>query len=192
MKPKQQQESSLYYEKLSAENLAEFAQFCCGDGKWACDLNDFLRDDALKQQRSRFNTTYVFYYGEHGQPPRPVAFVALSASEVRKGDSLLRRAPYPSIPALLIGRLAVDEREQGKGLGSEIMGWIRNTARSLPIGCRFLALHVDQENEAAIRFYRREDFIEPPDVDVGHGMQLMLYDLIESEGAGDGKRSDPA
>lgn len=190
-------EPGLYHAGLSAEDLDSFADFSCGEDKWDCDLNDFLKHNALEQQTARFNKTYVFYSYDQEQSLRPVAFVALSTSEVLKEGgrglpSLLRRAPYPSIPALLIGRLAVHEREQGKGFGLEIMAWIRNMALSLPVGCRFLALHVDQKNEAAIRFYCRHRFVEVPGVNVGPGMQLMLYDLVESQEAADEETNDPA
>ncbi len=185
MEQNQTQQPILYYARLTPEHLARFAAFCCGDDKWDCDLNDFLRDDALREGDARLSVTYVFY-DEHEQP---VAYVALSTGQIqnqeasKKSPPLLHDAPYPSVSALRIGRLAVDHRHQGEGYGSIVLAWIRDMALSLPIGCRFLALHVDKENEAATRFYTKWGFFKPPYVMAHHSLQLMLYDLIGSQPA---------
>ena len=183
MGPSQSDRPALYYAELAQEDLAALPDFTCGNDEWDGYLNDFLKEDALEQAAARFNKTYTFY-DDSGQL---VAYAALSASEVRnqtaRASPLLTDAPYQRIPALLIGRLAVDERHQGSGFGSAILGWIEKTATLLPIGCRFLALHVDERNDAAIRFYVGYGFFRPPHIEVRDHLQLMLYDLKPSEEA---------
>ena len=88
---------------------------------------------------------------------------------------------YPAIPALLLGRFGVDQRFQGQGYGTVIMRWIKEAARTAPFGCRFVALHVENENAKAISFYQREGFLMTP-VKIGRKKykSLMLYDLVAS------------
>jgi GNAT superfamily N-acetyltransferase len=73
--------------------------------------------------------------------------------------------------------LAVDRRNQQRGVGAAILGWVRDLADNLGVGCRFLALYCDERNHAARRFYRRHGFFEPPLPPEGYGERLMLYDL---------------
>jgi len=58
------------------------------------------------------------------------------------------------------------------------MKWIRNTAYDLAAGCRFLAVQVDIENDAALRFYEREGFVAPEATGPTKRLQLLLYDLV--------------
>lgn len=158
---------------LDAGLLPDFAAFWCGEEEWQADLRDFLLEDALAQARGRFSVTFVFYTEKR----EPIGYVALSASQVeRKDTGLGRRAPYPMVPAVLVGRLAVDAKHQGGGYGTQIIALVREWAMRLPIGCRVIALQVDVRNEAAIRFYEREGFTRAP-IAVRRNMRWMFYDL---------------
>ena len=137
------------------------------------DLREFLLEDALAQARGRFSVTFVFYTSTR----RPVGYVALSAAQVeREHTDLGRRAPYPMVPAVLIGRLAIDARHQSGGYGAQVMARVRDWTMALPVGCRVLALQVDVRNEGAIRFYERDGFTKAP-IEVRRNMQWMFYDL---------------
>jgi GNAT superfamily N-acetyltransferase len=144
--------------------------FCCGSDEWDEDLNDFLANDAVSQGERALNKTYVFT-----TEGKTVAYVALAASQVKAP----RRGTYPFAPALLIGKLAVAEAYQSRGVGRQVLAWIRDLARRLPIGCRFLVVHVDIPNSEALRFYEREGFVCPPDMK-GTQKQLMIYDLVNA------------
>lgn len=165
---------------LTPSHLEAFGAFSCGSGNEWCDtLNDFLQENALPEGEGLFNTTYVFY--EDGAP---VAYTTLSASEIDRkrsrfllGDS----NPHPTIPALQIGRIAVDETCQGRKLGTTVLGWIENLAVELAIGCRFLVLTADVENTGAIRAYKRYGFEAPEEINKGRRQVIMLYDLIDSQ-----------
>jgi len=166
---------------LTPEHLSRFATFTCGDEEWCVTLNDFLRENAIPEGADRMNTTYVFYNGDE----TPVAYATLSASQIDRdrGRSfpliMLSRAMYPFVPALLIGRLAVEIHQQGTGLGTAILGWIEKMAVELPVGCRFLALHVDVRNTRAVEMYERYGFEVPKHIRPRKNEQLMLYDLID-------------
>ena len=86
--------------------------------------------------------------------------------------------PYPLAPAMLIGRLGVDRPHQGKGIGKYMMSWLRDLARGLPVGCRFVVLDVDLRNERALSFYRGEGFFIPPHLAPRGHSQTMVFDLI--------------
>ena len=166
----------LFTALLSSVSQDQLADFTCGDESWAEELNDFLKNDAYQDHEQSLNRTHLFFTEDRVC----IGFVTLLASQVRReeGGFLLKGdTSYPAIPAVLIGRFAVDESFQGSGYGEEIMAWTRNLARELPIGCRFLAVDVDKENEGAIRFYKREGFELVP---VKRKLRFLLYDLVAS------------
>jgi GNAT superfamily N-acetyltransferase len=64
----------------------------------------------------------------------------------------IRRLPrYPSVPAGLIGRLAVDRRFQGRGVGSVMI--VDAVARAMRSDSAIYALAVDAKDDSARRFY---------------------------------------
>lgn len=79
----------------------------------------------------------------------------LSAAAVRK----LPR--YPLIPATLLGRLAIDQRFQGKGYGRFLLADALHRAVRSEIAS--FAVIVDAKDESARRFYERESFLPLPD-----------------------------
>ena len=72
--------------------------------------------------------------------------------------SLQKKLPrYPLIPAVRMGRLAVDQQFQGIKLGSALLAdALERTARA-DIAC--FALIVDAKDETAAAFYRHHGFI---------------------------------
>lgn len=71
---------------------------------------------------------------------------------------LAKKLPrYPSIPAVRIGRLAVDQRFQGRGLGGALLAdALRRVMGSPPAA---YALIVDAKDDKAVAFYRHHGFI---------------------------------
>ena len=68
---------------------------------------------------------------------------------------------YPTVPAVRMGRLAVDQAFKGQGLGGALLAdALDRAARS---GIAAFALMVDAKNEAAAAFYRHHGFIALPD-----------------------------
>jgi GNAT superfamily N-acetyltransferase len=79
-----------------------------------------------------------------------IPMTGLAAEQVRK----LPR--YPVLPAVLVGRLAVDRRYQGRQLGAALV--CDAIARAIRADAAVFALVVDAKNEAAARFYRHHGF----------------------------------
>jgi len=68
-----------------------------------------------------------------------------------------RRLPrYPSLPAVRIGRLAVDRKFQGRGLGEMLL--LDAMRRSMNLPPAVYALLVDAKNDRAVAFYQRYGF----------------------------------
>jgi GNAT superfamily N-acetyltransferase len=84
-----------------------------------------------------------------------VQLVELPAPTVRK----LPR--YPLVPATLLGRLAVDRRQQGKGYGRFLLADALYRAARSEIAS--FAVIVDAKDDNARRFYERESFLPLPD-----------------------------
>jgi GNAT superfamily N-acetyltransferase len=75
-------------------------------------------------------------------------------------ESVRKKLPrYPSVPATLLGRLAVDKRHQGQNLGGHLL--IDALRRSLEISRKMasLAVIVHAKNSQAICFYEHYGFL---------------------------------
>jgi GNAT superfamily N-acetyltransferase len=74
-------------------------------------------------------------------------------------EALARRLPrYETVPAILIGRLAVDRRYRGQGLGRLLLvdALLRSLAISQQVGA--MAVVVDAKDDAARSFYEQYGF----------------------------------
>ncbi len=63
-------------------------------------------------------------------------------------------------PGILIGRIAVNERYSGKGIGSEVLDFIKEWAvdDTFPSECRFVIVDAVNDTET-LRFYIKNDFV---------------------------------
>ena len=131
----------------SGDNLAAFD---CGKPP----LNDFLKQQALKNE-GKASRTYVVSAQTGEDASRVVAYYTLAAGAVSHDDApgwAKRNMPDP-LPAIVLGRLAVDRKHQGKALGAHLLREAiqRTLESSTQIGVRVLIVHaIDDE---AINFY---------------------------------------
>ncbi len=92
-------------------------------------------------------------------------YYTLSSTSVQLGElpeQTRRKLPrYPLVPATLLGRLAVDRRQQGKGYGRFLLADALYRAAQSEIAS--FAVIVDAKDENARRFYERESFLPFPD-----------------------------
>lgn len=105
---------------------------------------------------------------------RIAGYFSLSSGEVRREDApshMSRGAPAP-IPAIRMGRFAVDSSYQGQGWGAELLreALLRAVSAGGLVGARVML--VDAISENARSFYVRFGFEQSP----VHRLQL-LYDL---------------
>lgn len=154
-------------EKLSRLHAVE--AFDCGEPA----LNRFLSRFAWASQQAQAAQSYV------GLADDTVAgFYTLVVGEVSCDDDperlskVLARHP---VPLMLLARLGIDARWQGRGLGAGLLkDAMQRTVRAADIaGIRALAVHANNDNARA--FYRNFDFIESP-TDPRH-LFLLVKDL---------------
>lgn len=92
-------------------------------------------------------------------------YYTLSSTSVRLAElpaQTVRKLPhYPLVPATLLGRLAVDRRQQGKGYGRFLLADALCRAARSEIAS--FTVIVDAKDDSARRFYERESFLPLPD-----------------------------
>jgi hypothetical protein len=128
--------------------------FCCGDA----DLDDFIRTDALANQKLDVVRVYVARYeGELAGFVAPLSdCVILQQSERKK----LGKLKHPSVPAMKIGRLAtsLSFKERYRGMGETMVGFSLavGTRMAREAGCRLLT--VDAYSQS-VGFYEKLGFL---------------------------------
>lgn len=138
--------------------------FDCGE----MALNNFLQRLARQQADKDFNRTYVAV--EVGAAQIHGFYSVSSASiDFQNWPVALRLPRYP-VPVLRIGRLAVDLRAQGKGIGVALLQHAMHLAASTAEKIGLYAVVVDAKNEAVANFYARYGFQRFPD----QGLSLFL------------------
>jgi GNAT superfamily N-acetyltransferase len=93
--------------------------------------------------------------------------------------SLSKKLPrYPSVPAVRLGRLAVDQTYQGQGLGGALLADALDRAARAEIAA--YALLVDAKDEPAAAFYRHHGFVALPDSPLTLFLPLATVHLARS------------
>lgn len=124
--------------------------FSCGEP----ELDRFLQGSALNRQKAMLSRTYVVAVEDEVASYYTLAHVQLQSSEV---PPKLSRGMPSSIPAILMARLAVDKRFQGRGLGESLFAdallrtWSVVEQGAAPV--RFFL--VDAKHEKAKAYYLR-------------------------------------
>lgn len=135
--------------------------FSCGKAP----LDRYLQQQAGQDHRRDLAQCFVLVYPDQDQTI--LAYYTLSAASIELNDLTLAQAkklPYRILPALLIGRLAVRQDLQGKGMGRQLL----NTALSHCFGLRselgVYAILVDPLDQEAKTWYLKAGFLElaPP------------------------------
>ncbi len=124
-------------------------------------LDRYLREQATQDIRRRVAACFVALANES----RVVGYYTLATGSVPLTDlpaEIARKLPrYAAVPAIRMGRLAVDQAFQGRGLGGALLFDALRRAASSEIAA--FAMIVNAKNEQAAAFYRHCEFIELPD-----------------------------
>ena len=126
--------------------------FDCG----VFSLNQYLQRSARQNQDKDIGRTFVLV--DEGQD-RIWGYYTLSSATINF-DEYPENAGLPRypIPAILLARLAVDQRRQGEGLGRDLLLHALNTARRYAETIAAAAVVVDALDEAAQAFYEKYGF----------------------------------
>lgn len=124
-------------------------------------LNRYLREQVTQDIRRRVAACFVAL--ADGQ--RIAGYYTLASASLLLSDlpsSTGKKLPrYPTVPAVRMGRLAVDQAFKGQGLGGALLADALDRAARSEIAA--FALLVDAKDEAAAAFYRHHGFIALPE-----------------------------
>jgi GNAT superfamily N-acetyltransferase len=145
-------------------------------------LDDWLRRRALRNEVGGGSRTYVACTKPGSQV---IAFYCLAAGAIAHSSAsgrVRRNMPDP-IPAMVIGRLAVDRKFQGRGIGGAMLrdAILRTIQAASIAGIRVILVHAI--SASARQFYERSGF-HPSAIDP---MTLMLT-VDEAERTISGKK----
>ncbi len=128
------------------------------------ELVDFLKEDALENQKQRLSITFLWFY--NGQL---ASYITLLNDKINLESDMKEffkeiGINYKALPALKIGRLCVDNKFLRRGLGrlmilSAIQ--IANETNRTKAGCRFLTLDAKRNPDPgldSIHFYKKQGF----------------------------------
>lgn len=130
--------------------------FECGTGP----LDRYLRQQARQDADKRVAAAFVLV-----EPPsaRVLGYYTLSASVIHAADlpqALAHKLPrYPQLPVTMLGRLAVDQKLKGRGIGQFLL--MDALRRSLDAATQIaaMAVLVDAKDQAAEAFYAHFGFM---------------------------------
>ena len=124
-------------------------------------LDRYLQERAGQDQRRFLAAVFVL---QDLEQDCLAGYYTLAATAIQLAElppELTRKLPkYPLIPAILLGRLAVDERYQGLGLGTFLL--LDALYRSVNSEVASMAVVVEAKNDQAKAFYEYHQFIPFP------------------------------
>lgn len=127
------------------------------------ELNDWLRQIAGQHQEKGLSRTFVATLDE--APDCICGYYALTLAELenRTLPEAWRKKMPRRIPGVKLGRLAVDKRFQGKGLGELLLVDALTRAQRIYQEAGGIGLFVDAIDEQAAGYYKRFGFEAMPD-----------------------------
>ncbi|MGD0440289.1 MAG: GNAT family N-acetyltransferase [Acidimicrobiales bacterium] len=140
---------------LSSEHV--LTGFDCGKPA----LNDWLVRRSLSNQSGGTSRTWVVIEVE---TQRVVGFYASSTASVLRSSAPKKfgRNQPEELPAILLGRIGVDAKHKGRGLGAALLRHFMFKAIEVAgsVGVRLVLVHA--KDEEARSFYRHYGFVESP------------------------------
>ncbi len=140
---------------LPLDPTLDRAAFTCG----VPALDQYFHTQATQDAKRLVARCFVAMRGE-----MLLGYYTLSSASVPFNEvpqPLSRRLPrYPALPAIRIGRLAVDVRHQGQGIGGILLA--DAIQRALRAEAPGFSIVVDAKDDQAAAFYKRHGFLELP------------------------------
>lgn len=128
------------------------------------ELVDFLREDALQNQKQQLSVTFLWFY-----KGKLVSYVTLLNDKINLKGNLKeffkeKGIHYKSLPALKIGRLCVDDTFLKRSLGKLMVLTTIKIAQEISktrSGCRFITLDAKRNEDPErdpLLFYQKMGF----------------------------------
>lgn len=152
------------FKPLSDQILKSCTDFSCGND----DLDNFFRNDSLKYENELLGKSYCFVLDE--SPCIIVCAFTISNDSINTSTLPNNRKkivkkfiPYEKhmkrYPSVLIGRLGVNLNYTKRGIGSDLMnfikGWFIDPRNKT--GCRYIVVDA-YNNESTLQYYLKNDF----------------------------------
>jgi GNAT superfamily N-acetyltransferase len=155
----------------TAHDLAEFRS---GESV----LDEWLRERALPNMEAAASKTYVVC---PANSRRVIGFYALCMGQILNQEAAgsMRRNMPRHIPAVILGRLAIDKDWQGQGLGRSLLedAVLRAIRASGEVSARLLVVHAI--SPAAEAFYLRYGFTRLPVEVPTLALDLVKFQKVE-------------
>lgn len=140
------------------------------------ELNRYLRDYAMQDIRRRVAACFVAMSDDQ----RIAGYYTLSSTSLLLADLPAKTAKklprYPTLPAVRLGRLAVDRAFARQGLGGALLADALSRAARSEIAA--YALLTEAKDDTAASFYRHHGFTALPETP--HTLFLPLATLSET------------
>ncbi len=156
---------------IPLDNKLNKESFDCGINP----LNDYLKKYANQDQKRGISLTFVAINSELDK--QLLGYYSISMAQVEI-DSLpeenRKKLPRYPIPAMRLARLAVDQSQQGKGLGETLLFHALSKATKFYQEIGIAGVIVDASNEKARNFYLKYDFIPLIVSSINYPLPLFL------------------
>lgn len=130
------------------------------------ELVKFLQEDALDNQSKKISVTYLWFLKETNEL---IGYFTLLNDKINLEGDLKeyfndKGIFYHSLPAMKIGRLAVDDRFLRRGIGTLMIAYITSRAKQIAdriAGCRFITVDAKRNNSKTndtLYFYKKVNF----------------------------------
>lgn len=142
----------LVIERLD-KDLHDRQDFDCGES----ELNTYLK--TIARQHMDKGLAQVWVAVTEPGSPRIIGYYTLSMTSLEPED-LPRKIGIKRIPAILLGKLAVDQRFHGQKIGVRLLMHAQRSALLVSRQVGVHAMVVDALDEQAAAFYHKYDFEE--------------------------------
>jgi ribosomal protein S18 acetylase RimI-like enzyme len=161
-----------YLTSLLAANH-EKAGFSCGNDL----LDNYLRKQAKQDMKRKLSACFVLSDNDK----EIKGYYTLSSASIQRSqlpESVVKKLPpsYNDLPVTLLGRLAVDIKFKGQGIGKLLLiDALRRSYETSITSIAAMAIVVDPTDDEAISFYSKYGFISLPD----SGRMFIAMNTVE-------------
>jgi GNAT superfamily N-acetyltransferase len=169
-------------ERLESDDERDLS-FDCGDA----DLNEFFFYDSKLVCRELIAVTYAWTDNDQTLSYFSISNDAIArevdkAAYRRAARNIPHAKRFMTLPAVKIGRLAVDKRFQSNGVGSAVIDFIKGWfTEGNKTGCRFIVVDA-LNNPDTLKFYSKNGFLYLNPKDEKDKTRLMYFDLVSMLG----------
>ena len=140
--------------KFRIEQLGSYSRndFSCGEAA----LNRYFREQVTQDIKRHITNCFIALQGDVIAGFYTIASASIPVTDLP--EDITRKLPrYPTLPAIRIGRLAVDGQFQKQGVGGLLI--VDAVQRALRADAANFTLLVDAKNDGAVAFYQHHGFM---------------------------------